>query len=124
MKTYSMDLRERIVAACDTRTGTLDEVAERFEVSVSWVKKLLRFRRSRGSFAPMPHGGGRRAKFSGERLEQLKQEVEKTPDATLQELLERSHVQASLMSVHRALERLGCRLKKSRYGLRSRTVPT
>jgi len=124
MKTYSMDLRERVVAACDTRSGTLDAVAERFGVSVSWVKKLLRLRRTRGSFAPLPHGGGRQAKFSGQRLQQLKQAVEETPDATLQELLDRSQVKASVMAVHRALQRLGCRLKKSLCGRRSRTVRT
>jgi len=34
MQTYSMDLRERVVAAYDGKTGTQEEVAARFDVSV------------------------------------------------------------------------------------------
>ena len=119
-----MDLRERVVAACDARTGTLEEIATRFSISVSWVKKLLRLRRDSGTFAPKPHGGGQKRKFEGERLEQLRAWVEEDPDATLQELLERSKVQASIMAVQRALFRLGCRRKKSHCGRPSRIAPT
>jgi len=124
MKTYSMDLRERVVAACDARTGTIEEIATRFSISVSWVKKLLRLRRDWGTFAPRPHGGGQRPKFEGARLEQLRAWVEEDPDATLQELLERSGIAGSIMAVQRALLRLGCRRKKSPCGRRSRIVPT
>jgi transposase len=114
MRTYSMDLRERVVAAYDGKTGTQEEVAVRFDVSVSWLKKLLRFRRATGSIAPKPHGGGWTPKFSGGRLEELKWAVAQDPGATLEELLERSKVKASIMAVHRALVRLDCRRKKSR----------
>ena len=108
-----MDLRERVVRAYDEGQGTQEEVADLFQVSVPWIKKLLRRRRQTGSIAPKPHGGGWTPKFSGQALEQLKARVEQNPDATLQELLEQSGVEASIMAVHRALERLGCRRKKS-----------
>jgi transposase len=114
MQTYSMDLRERVVDAYDRKTGTQEEVAARFEVSVSWLRKLLRFRRANGSIAPKPHGGGWTPKFSGERLEELKKAVAQDPGATLEELLERSKIKASIMAVQRALVRLDCRRKKSR----------
>jgi transposase len=114
MQTYSMDLRERVVAAYDRKTGTQAEVAARFEVSLSWLQKLLRFRRAAGSIAPKPHGGGWTPKFTGERLEELKKFVEEDPGATLEELLERSKVDASIMAVQRALLRLDCHRKKSR----------
>jgi hypothetical protein len=52
MKAYSTDLRERVVAACDARDGTRDQIAARFSVSVSWVRKVLRRRRDTGSIAP------------------------------------------------------------------------
>ena len=107
-----MDLRERVVDAYDRKTGTQEEIAARFDVSVSWLKKLLRFRRDRGSIAPKPHGGGWTPKFSGEHLEELKKAVEQDPGATLEELLEHSKVKASIMAVHRALKRLDCRRKK------------
>ena len=123
MKTYSPDLRERVIQAYDRQAGTQAEVAEVFGVSVSWLKKLLRLRRETGSLAAKPHGGGWVPKFEGARLEALKQSVQADPDATLQELLERSGVQGSIMAVQRALERLGCRRKKSHCAPRSRIVP-
>jgi transposase len=109
-----MDLRERVVQAYDARKGTQTEIARLFNVSISWLQKLLRFRRATGSLAPKPHGGGRAAKFSGARLEALRKDVETHPDASLEELLTRSNINGSIMAVHRALERLDCRLKKSR----------
>ena len=114
MKTYSMDLRERVVRAYDEKLGTQQEIARLFKVSIPWIKKLLRQRRRTGSLAPRPHGGGWTPKFFGQTLEQLKARVDQSPDATLQELLEQSGVDGSIMAVHRALERLGCRRKKSR----------
>lgn len=114
METYSMDLRERVIRAYDETAWTQEEVARLFKVSVPWIKKLLRRRRQTGSIAPKPHGGGWTPKFSGKRLDQLKARVAHDPDATLQELLEQSGVEGSIMAVHRALERLGCRRKKRR----------
>ncbi len=109
-----MDLRERVVAACEAGANTQAEVAIQFKVSFAWVKRLLQRKRNSGSIAPQPHGGGRKPVFEGERLERLKAAVQETPDATLQELLEKTGVAASIMAVQRALERLDCRRKKSR----------
>jgi len=124
MNPYSMDLRERVVRACDEGLGTRKAIAERFGVSTAWIRRLLQRRRQTGSIAARPHGGGRRAKFAGKRLDRLKQLVQEDPDATLEELLARSGVDASLMAVHRALERLGCRRKKSRFRPASDSVQT
>ena len=124
METYSMDLRERVVRAYDEKAGTQEEIARLFKVSVPWIKKLLRQRRQTGSIAPKPHGGGWTPKFSGKTLEQLKARVDHDPDATLQELLEQSGVDGSIMAVQRALERLGCRRKKSRSVPPSKTGRT
>jgi len=124
METYSMDLRERVVRAYDEELGTQQEIARLFKVSVPWIKKLLRQRRRTGSIAPLPHGGGWTPKFSGRKLEQLKAMVDRDPDATLKELLEQSGVNGSIMAVHRALERLGCRRKKSRSAPSSKTDRT
>jgi len=113
METYSMDLRERVVRACDEKRGGREHIAKLFGVSTAWIRRLLQRRREVGTIAPKAHGGGRPAKFFGKKLERLKQLVEQQPDATLVELRDRSGVDGSIMAVHRALERLESHLKKS-----------
>lgn len=114
MKTYSNDLRERVVRACDEKVGTRKDIAKLFGVSTAWIRRLLQRRRESGDFSARRRGGCKRPKFVGQKLEQLRTWVIEQPDITLQELLERSQVTASIMAVHRALERLGCTRKKSR----------
>src|SRR4051812_45701699 len=58
MKPLSMDLRGRVVAACDAGGQTQAEIAERFAVSPSTVRRLLARRAAAGSVAPLPHAGG------------------------------------------------------------------
>jgi len=116
MKAYSQDLRERVVRAVDRGEQTQQQIAERFGVSTAWIKKLIRQRRETGSIAPKPHGGGMPAKYRGKTLERLQRELAAQPDATLEELRDRTRVPASIMAVFRALERLGAHRKKSRSG--------
>src|SRR6478736_5799762 len=107
MAAYSMDLRERVVAACDEGTDTRAEVAERFSVSQSWIRRLLQRRRDTGSIAPKPHGGGQPPAFDAEAAERLRGASEAEPDATLEELAEASGVACSTSATDRALRRLG-----------------
>jgi len=122
--TYSMDLRERVVRACDGKRGSREHIAKLYGVSTAWIRRLLQRRRELGTIAPRPHGGGRRAKITGKKLDRLKKLVEQQPDATLEELRDRCGVDASIMAVHRALQRLESRLKKSRSTPASKTGRT
>ena len=124
MKTYSTDLRERVVQACDERLGTREEIARLFGVSTAWIRRLLQRRRESGSIAAKPRGGQKPPKFQGKNLDRLKAFVAAQPDATLEELRTRSGVAASSMAVQRALARLGLRRKKSRSGRVSKTDRT
>jgi len=112
MRAYSMDLRDRVVAACDSGGWTPTEVAEEFCVSRAWVYRLLQQRRDRGNYGPKGHRGGRRRAFSGCTLDRLAQLMEQQPDATLEELRQRSGVPCSLTAVFNALKRLDYRRKK------------
>ena len=123
MKAYSMDLRERVVAACDEGADTREEIAERFSVSVSWIRDLLRRRRETGSIAPRPRGGGRAPAFDEAASERLRRAVRDDDDATLEELAEAAGVSCCPSAVYRALRRLGITRKKSRGGRPSRTGP-
>jgi transposase len=114
MNTYSMDLRERVVSACDAGKWSRQEIADRFNVSTSWIRRLLQRRRERRSIEPLQRGGYKKPVFEGKLLKKLDRLVEQQPDATLKELRDRSGANCSIMAVHRALQRLDCRLKKRR----------
>src|SRR3954453_21420322 len=86
MRAYSTDLRQRVVAACDARDGTRPQIAARFSVSESWVRKILRQRPHTGSHEPTPHGGGRAPAFDGPGSSRLREAVRADGDATLEEL--------------------------------------
>ena len=121
MKPYSMDLRQRVVAACDARDGTREQIAARFSVSVSWIRDLLRRRHKTGSIAPKPRGGGRPPAFDAEAGGRLREAVRADDDATLEELARAAGVACGPSAVHRALGRLGITRKESRGGRPSRT---
>jgi transposase len=118
MEAYSIDLRERIAAACDEGTETRAEIAERFGVSTSFIRKLLQRRRTRGTIAPKPRAGGGRPSLDERDLQRVRQLVEQKPDATLTELCQRlrdgggSHVR--IWTMCRALQALALPRKKSR----------
>ena len=124
MKTYSMDLRERVVAACDARDGTREQIAARFSVSVSWIRDLLRQRRQTGSIAPKPRGGGRPPAFDAEAAGRLREAVRADSGATLEELGRAAGVACTAPAVYRALRRLEITRKKSRGGRPSKTAPS
>jgi transposase len=124
MRPYSIDLRQRVVAAYDAGEGTQEQVAARFAVSTSWVRKLLRQRRATGSIDPKPHGGGHAPAFGAPAEARLRQAVRDDSDATLEELGRASGVACSPSAVYRALDRLGITRKKRRGGRPSRTGPS
>lgn len=119
MATLSNDLRERIVAAYDRGDGTRQQVADRYNVSLGMVKKLLQQRRRTGDIASRHHCSGRKPKITVKHQRQLKRLLRKRPDLTLAELREAISVECTLPAIHYALGRMGLSLKKSRYALRN-----
>src|SRR3978361_1358665 len=99
MEPYSMDLRQRVIKACDAGKKT-KEVAETFGVSPAWVRRLKQHRRERGDIVPRNGGGSRGCKFDRKRLAEL---VTEQPDATLAELRERLGVSGTLWAISKAL---------------------
>src|SRR5215217_2052055 len=112
MTPYSQDLRQRIVDTVQRGEGTIRQIAERFLVSVSFVTRLLRLYRGTGSVEPRPHGGGNPAVLMPEDLERLRELIRQRPDATLEECAAHLGASCSLMTISRALSRLGLPRKK------------
>ncbi|OGX89464.1 helix-turn-helix domain-containing protein [Hymenobacter coccineus] len=116
MKAYSLDLRERVAAACTQPGRTVSAVAAQFSVSVSFVAKLLRRQRQSGSLAALPHRSGPAPLLDPAGRAELAACLRQQPDATLDEL--RVWVAAlggpdvSLATMGRAVQALDWRRKK------------
>lgn len=122
MKTLSLDLRERIVAAYDADQGTREEIAKRFRVSIAMVKKLLAQRRRIGDIGPQHHRAGRKPLLKPEHREQLAALVARKPDITLAEMRASLQLGCTLPAIHYVLARMGLTYKKRRSMRASRTV--
>src|SRR5215471_5854137 len=112
MTPYSQDLRKRVLETIRRGDGTIDQIAERFLVSASFVTRLLQLHRTTGSVEPRPHGGGNPAVLTPEDLERLRELIRQQPDATLEECRQRLGASCSLITISRALSRLGLPRKK------------
>jgi len=114
VRPYSMDLRERLVAAVEageSRRSAARRYGVSASVAVKWVQRLERT----GSVAPDQVGGYRRPALDGERAWMLARIAEK-PDLTLRalaaELAERG-VKAGQYAVWSFFKREGLTFKKN-----------
>lgn len=80
---YSMDLRRRVVDAHQAKLGSLRQLADRFQVSLSFVQRLMRTHKNIGEVKAKAHGGGAIAKIKIENLPAVQQLVNEQPDAIL-----------------------------------------
>ena len=120
MRAYSLDLRQKVIAAVERGDSTIEEVAAAFGVGLTFVKKMLRQHRETGDIRPRPHGGGRTPRLSDKHLKLLRREVARDPDKTIpalrDHLEERAGIGVSTPTVSRALSRLGLSRKKNGGG--------
>jgi transposase len=119
MRAFSMDLRERVMAAVEAEEGSYPELAERFKVSADFVKKLVRQKRELGTLEPQTHRCGRKPKVTAEHKEQLRQLVKHRPDMTLRELRDALRLEVSLKAIWDALQTLKLTFKKAAAGSRT-----
>ena len=82
MKAYSLDLRERVVAACQAG-GKHQAMTDQLRVSRSFVAKLLGRHRTSGNAAALPPGRGPAPRLDGSVLAQLSACLRQSPDAPL-----------------------------------------
>jgi transposase len=115
MKPTRIELRERVVAARILDKQSMGQIARRLRMAKGTVQNILERYRDAGTVIPKPQNAGRKSVFSPEALGALERDVRKRPDATLEELRQRSRVQASLVSFHNALKKLGFTREKKRY---------
>lgn len=114
---YSVDLRRRVIAAWKCQEGSQRQLAERFKVSLSFVRNLLRHYRQSGQVEAKQRGGYLQPKITDEHLAVVQALVEAQNDALLSELCERfaqrTGIEVSIPTMHRAVQRLDLRSKKT-----------
>ena len=117
MRAYSLDLRERVVAAYEKGDQTIVEVAAQFSVGQTFLKKMLRQKRQSGSLERLPGRAGAKKILSQAHRSFLARQIKKHPDATLAELQEglqaRRGVSVSRATLSRELQYLCLRRKKN-----------
>ena len=123
-KAYSDDLRRRFLSAYEAGEGTLEELAERFVVSLAYGKKVHgQFQRT-GQMERVEQRRGTPRKLLDGPREQLRVWLVAAPDLTLEQLREKLHrdsgVSISRAQVARALKGMGLKLKKVTPCLRAR----
>lgn len=119
-RTYSQDLRDRVLAAFDRGMRTVD-VAQVFAVSRAWARRVRQCRRETGRTTALPRGGATIIKIDMLRLAEL---VQEQPDATMIELRDRLGVECTESAICLALKRLDLTFKKRRSMPPNKTGPT
>jgi transposase len=117
-KALGDDLRRKFLFAYDQGEGTLEQLADRFVVSLGWAKKISAARNRTGRPERVPHRPGRKPHAGVEAQRQVGTWFIQQPDLTLaevrQKLSREAGVSLSLPQVWYLLRKLGLRLKKSR----------
>jgi transposase len=124
MRTISLDLRERILAAYDHAEGTRPEMAQRFRVSLGLVKKLLQQRRRTGDIAPRHRFSGRKPAIVARHRQQFRVLLTKKNDLTLRELRRATGLKCSLQAINVILAKMDLTYKKRRSTPANRPGPT
>ena len=123
MRPFSIDLRNRIVAAVELGEHSLRDLAELFVVDLSTIVRLLQLYRRTGSVEPKPHGGGAVPKLDAQAVARLLELVREQPDATLAELRDRLGIACSITAIFRALKRNRITYKKKTCFAEDRDSP-
>ena len=115
MKAYSLDIRQKIVAAHLIEKMSIRKVAARFAVSKSLVQKLIKQQQSQGDLQPLQRGKPQFSYLTNAETE-LQALVADYPDATLVELCELFAIKTgnwvSRTAMCRCLQNLGLNRKK------------
>lgn len=126
MQPYSLDLRERVVAAYENGLETMAEIAERFSVGQTFIKKMLRQKRLTGSLKIKKRKPGPDKLLTEKDHQWLRRSLEKEPDLTIDQLQERLRAKRKVIvsraTVGRAVQSLNLPLKKNLNRRRKETI--
>lgn len=120
MKSYSLDLRQKIVDSEENNEGSIRQLAKRFKVSPDCVRRLLKGFYQEGTIEPKSYSGGNQPLLKPQHLKVLMSLVEEDNDATLPQLAQRLEVQTNLKvsssTISRGIKKLNLTRKKNSQG--------
>ncbi len=115
-KSYSLDLRERVLESYEKKEGTNAEIAKRYKMSLSTVKRIVQRYKTTGAIKLYIHHAGRRPILDESGCLALEKLVSENPDSTLSELSKaykkRYKIKLGLSLLCRVLQKLNLRYKK------------
>ena len=124
-RAYSDDLRRKFLQAYEKKKGTLEQLAERFEVSVGWAKKISARRTRTGQIERPPWRRGPVSRVTVAVQDWMREQIRRQPDLTLMELQQQlEQAQGLGLSIGRlwlALRQMGLRLKTSHSTPKNKT---
>jgi transposase len=117
MNAYSVDLRQRVVAAV-TSGMARNDVIQTFHISAATLGRYLKQQRETGNLTPRRHTGGAQKQIGPEQHPALQELVAGSPDATLAEICQQWQHQTGVLvsqaTMCRALAAIGWTRKKRR----------
>ena len=123
MKTTSLELRMRIMAAYDEGKLTRVQLARRHRVSLGLIKKLLAQRQAIGDIAPQHPRAGAKPKITAAHRSRMRGLLGRKPAMTLAELRDAVSLDCTLAAVHHVLKDMGLTAKQRRSAPTGRAVP-
>ncbi len=117
---YSQDLRRRVINAYYNKEGSQRQIARRFQVSLTFVRNLLKHYRQTGTIEPLQHGGGQKIKIDNHGCSLIQQMIKQKPDLILGELChfftDKTGVKVSKSTMYRYVQQLNITRKKKSIG--------
>ena len=124
MKAYSLDLREKIVAAVLERRMSKAQAARTFGVGATSVKRYVKLAEEGKSLRP-GKAPGKKGKLDGKGIALLEEDLHARPAATYDKranlLYDPLGVRVSKATICRTVKRLGYTRKKDRWVLQKET---
>ena len=117
MKSYSIDLRQKIIDIREKQKLSIRALAIHFCVAKSFVQKIVKQYEQTGNISPRKRGGVQKPKVSPENLIILEEIIENNNDSTLRELCSllksKTGITVSTSTMDRLCKKLNLTVKKN-----------
>jgi transposase len=113
MKAYSPEFREAVAKAYD-ECGSSTEVADQFNCSASWVRRLIQGRRERATLDPKPAKLPDNSVLTEKDCDTIRKLIQTTPDMTLGEIAAALDDKVTPQAIWYRTQKMGLVLKKKR----------